>query len=42
MVSHEAEDLGVTDFYGLLDKLGLLLQVRDGRFCISQFLGGSS
>lgn len=32
MVSHEAEDLGVTGFYGLLDRLWLSLQVRDGGF----------
>ena len=42
MVSHEAKDLGVTDFYGLLDRHGLSLQVRDGGFYFSQCLGGSS
>jgi len=37
MVSYEAEDLGVTYFYGLIDRLGLSLQIRDGGFCFSQF-----
>lgn len=42
MVSHEAGDLRVMDFYGLLARLGLSLQVRDGGFWVSPFLGGLS
>lgn len=41
IVAHGAKDLGVTDFYGLVDRLRLSLDIGDGAFCFSWFLGGS-